>query len=183
MSLIVVVGGRKSGKSRLAARLAEGTVAPVTYVACAAVETDEFAARVARHQADRPETWTTVESFELADVLARTPGSIIVDALDTWLLHRMEVLGLWSDEPVREAATATLVQEVDALAAAAAERAGLTVLVAGTVGNGIHPMGIANRRYLDLHGQALQAFGDRAEQVLVTVAGRVVEAARFEEVT
>ena len=181
MSLIVVVGGRKSGKSRLAARLAGDTVAPVTYVACAEVQDEEFGARVARHKADRPSDWTTVETFDLLDVLADTPGTVIIDALDTWLLHRMEQAALFTDDAVNDDAVDELLGEVDAIARAAADRPALTVLVAGTVGDGIHPMGAANRRYLDLHGLALQALSDAAEQVLVTVAGRVLQASRFED--
>ncbi|HEX9766946.1 MAG TPA: bifunctional adenosylcobinamide kinase/adenosylcobinamide-phosphate guanylyltransferase [Nitriliruptorales bacterium] len=181
MSLIVLVGGRKSGKSSLAARLAHDTVAPVTFVACADVQDDEFAARVARHRADRPASWVTLETFDVAAVLADTPGTIIVDALDTWLLHEMESLGLWTEEPADEAVANELLDRVAEIARAAADRPPLTVVVAGTVGDGIHPMGVASRRYLDLHGLALQALADRAERVLVTVAGRVIDAARFEE--
>jgi adenosyl cobinamide kinase/adenosyl cobinamide phosphate guanylyltransferase len=180
MSLVVVVGGRKSGKSRLAARLAEDTVAPVTYVACAEVRDDEFAARVERHRADRPSNWTTLETFELLEVLDDTPGTVIIDALDTWLLHRMEALELWTEDAVDESAENVLLDEAQAIAQLAADRPPLTVLVAGTVGDGIHPMGVANRRYLDLHGLALQAFSAVAEQVLVTVAGRVIPTDRFE---
>lgn len=180
MSLVVVVGGRKSGKSRLAARLAEDTVAPITYVACADVRDDEFAARVARHRADRPPSWTTVETFDLLGVLADTPGSVIIDALDTWLLRRMEDLGLWTEDAVDDSTETELLHEAGAIAQQAADRPALTVLVAGTVGDGIHPMGMASRRYLDLHGLALQSFSAVAEQVLLTVAGRVVPADRFE---
>lgn len=180
MSLVVVVGGRKSGKSRLAAHLAESTVAPVTYVACAEVRDNEFASRVARHQADRPAAWTTLETFDLLDTLADTPSTVIIDALDTWLLRRMEDLGLWTEELVDHDVESRLLDEVTAIAQQASDRPPLTVLVAGTVGDGTHPMGVASRRYLDLHGLALQSFAAVAEQVLVTVAGRVIPADRFE---
>src|SRR4051794_25016298 len=59
---ILVLGGSRSGKSRLAANLA-GEREPIAFVATATIDPadPEMAARVARHRADRPEGWTTLE--------------------------------------------------------------------------------------------------------------------------
>src|SRR5829696_218934 len=59
---VLILGGARSGKSRLAEQLAAAR-GPVTYVATATVDpTDpEMVARIARHRADRPEGWITHE--------------------------------------------------------------------------------------------------------------------------
>ena len=63
--LVLVTGGVRSGKSafaqRLAGKAANAGAGSVGFVATARVWDDEMAARVARHQADRPQTWRTIE--------------------------------------------------------------------------------------------------------------------------
>ena len=60
--LLLVTGGARSGKSRFAERLAAASGRPVTYVATMEALDDEVRARIARHRAERPAVWTTVEA-------------------------------------------------------------------------------------------------------------------------
>ena len=72
MSVTVVSGGVRSGKSRHAQALFDGR-ADVTYLATGAPAADstdpEWRDRVARHVASRPPSWVTVETLDVADVL------------------------------------------------------------------------------------------------------------------
>ena len=74
-ALTVLIGGARAGKSALAAKLATKTALPVTYVATAEAWDDEMKDRIARHRAERPENWATVE--EPVDMgLWSTPANI-----------------------------------------------------------------------------------------------------------
>src|SRR3954447_26184131 len=87
---ILVLGGSRSGKSRLAARLADERK-PVIFVATAALDADdsEMARRVARHRAERPPEWTTLEvprELETAlPGLVANGGSVLIDCVTLWL--------------------------------------------------------------------------------------------------
>lgn len=183
--LVLVVGGQKSGKSGLAARIAHAAERPVVVVAPARAGDAEMAERIAIHRADRPADWTTVEDIDLrASVAATDPdATIIVDALDTWLLEVMAAAGLWTDDDVapwgrdgRDAADA-IVAAADDLAGHARDRPGTTVLIAGQPGLGAHAMGASGRRWVDLHGRVLQAVSARADRAVLVVAGRVLDLA------
>ncbi len=51
-------------------------------------------------------------------------------------------------------------------------------LIAGQPGLGVHAGSAGSRAYVDLHGLALQTLSDRADEVLLVVAGRVLPLAR-----
>ena len=178
----LIVGGQKSGKSSTAARLAAATGQAVAVVTPAEPSDEEMVERIARHQRDRPADWKTIETFDLIAALtaAGARATVIVDALDTWLAHRMGEADLWTDDDVAplgehgQAAAETLLADVTRIADASARRAGATIFVAGQPGFGLHPGNANGRRYTDLHGLALQRLGAGA-RVLLVVAGRSVE--------
>ena len=62
MALVLVLGGARSGKSALAARLAADSGAPVTFIATAVAGDAEMAERIRAHRESRPVTWKTVEA-------------------------------------------------------------------------------------------------------------------------
>ena len=70
--LTLILGGARSGKSRLAQRLA-AQAQRVTYIATAQIRDDpEMAARIERHRAGRPGSWQTIEEpLALADAVER----------------------------------------------------------------------------------------------------------------
>lgn len=182
MSLVLVLGAQKSGKSSYAATLARRRGAPVTVLAPARADDPELAERIDRHRRDRPPEWTTLERFDLGPALEELDpaDTVIIDALDTWLVEAMHEAGLFTDEDVAPfgtagtAASEALLDEFERMTDTAAARPGLTVLVAGQPGLGPHPLGASARRYVDLHGLALQRAGARADDVRFLVAGRAL---------
>jgi adenosylcobinamide kinase/adenosylcobinamide-phosphate guanylyltransferase len=167
MPLTLLLGGARSGKSALAARLAAGWAGPVTVVVTGEARDEEMAARIRRHRAGRPAAWRTVEApSELEPALLAAPagGFVIVDCLTLWVSNLLEG-GLTDDEVERRAAAA---------AAAAAARAAPTVAVSNEVGAGIVPTGALARRYRDLLGQVNTIWAGAADQALLLVAGRAV---------
>src|SRR6185369_1796135 len=87
VALTLVLGPRRSGKSRVAEELAAGGGGPVVVLAPLTVTDDEMAARVAAHRAQRPAGWTTVEGTDVAAALRGAPAGAVVllDSLGTWV--------------------------------------------------------------------------------------------------
>ena len=67
----LILGGLRSGKSRLAEQRARDSGLPVVYIATAILAGDtELAERIRQHRARRPATWTVVEErLELGQAL------------------------------------------------------------------------------------------------------------------
>lgn len=187
-ALTLLLGGQKAGKSSAASRLAAASGRRQRVVAPAVAHDDELEERIARHREDRDSSVTVDETWAVAEVLVEHPDdAIVVDALDTWLLHTMSETHLLdvNDDPAPlglagRAAQASVLADVDRLIAAALRRPGPTFVVAGLVGMGPHGLTTLARRYEDLHGLATQALGRAADQVLFVVAGRAIDLAALD---
>lgn len=159
----LILGGARSGKSRLAERMAQESGFAVTYIATAQAQDAEMAQRIDAHRARRPAHWACIEEpFALAAALRAhaAPGRcLLVDCLTLWLTNLLH-----SD-------TAVFDRERAALLAALPELPGQTILVSNETGMGVVPLGDLTRRYCDEAGWLHQELATRCEQVLLTVAG------------
>ncbi|WP_423247852.1 cobyric acid synthase [Thermus altitudinis] len=156
--LVLLLGGAKSGKSRYAQRLA-GPYA--TLIATAEARDVEMQERIARHRAERPPTWETLEEpLHLAEALeqARHP-TVVVDCLTLWVANLLEK-GL---DPVAE--TRRFLQAVGS----SGKR---VIAVSNEVGMGIVPANPLARRYRDLLGQVNALAAEAAQAVYLMVAGK-----------
>lgn len=158
--LTLVLGGARSGKSRLAESLIARHPPPWLYVATAEAGDAEMAARIAAHRARRGVAWTTIEApRDLAGRLAEHAGlPVLVDCLTLWLTNLM-----LADADI-EAEIARLERVLD-------ESRDSIVLVANEVGSGIVPDNALARRFRDLQGQLNQRLAARADRVVLVVAG------------
>jgi adenosylcobinamide kinase/adenosylcobinamide-phosphate guanylyltransferase len=160
----LIIGGARSGKSRLAERMAADSGLAVTCIATATADDKEMAARIAMHRARRPASWGTVEEpVRLAAALREhaAPGRcLIVDCLTLWLTNML--LAPESDTFARECA---------ALLAALPGLPGRLIVVTNETGLGIVPLGEINRRFADEAGWLNQDVAAACDQVLLTVAG------------
>lgn len=167
MTLLVLIGGARAGKSDLALELARRSGREVTFVATAEARDGEMAGRIARHRAERPESWTTVEEpLELGRAVSASGSErfVIVDCLTLWVANLLE-RGDGADD-VLEAARA--------VAAAAAARPAPVVAVTNEVGLGVVPATSAGRAYRDLLGAVNRVFVGRARRAFLVVAGRAL---------
>jgi adenosyl cobinamide kinase/adenosyl cobinamide phosphate guanylyltransferase len=165
--MLLLVGGARSGKSRLAVDLASASDRPVVYVATAEAGDDEMADRIDRHRAERPGDWATVEEpCAVRAAVASIPRDafVVVDCLTLWVANL--VIAGRSDESV--------LTEADDLAATLAARPGPTVVVTNEVGLGVHPETDLGRRYRDLLGGVNRIAAAAARRTLLLVAGRAV---------
>jgi histidinol-phosphate/aromatic aminotransferase/cobyric acid decarboxylase-like protein/adenosyl cobinamide kinase/adenosyl cobinamide phosphate guanylyltransferase len=175
MTLVLITGGTRSGKSAVAERLVAQAGAPVTYVATGSASDAEMAARIEAHRARRPAGWLTVEGQDPAAAVAGAGDrAVLVDSVGSWLAARLHAAGLLGDDRPGPA-PAALLDGVRALAAGAAAREALTVVVTEEAGLGPIPIGAGTRRWLDLAGDAAQILAAAADRVLLVVAGRAIE--------
>lgn len=162
--LELILGGARSGKSRLAERLALESGLAVSYIATAQSGDGEMAARIAHHQSRRPAEWELVEEpIQLMQALryrAAENRCLLVDCLTLWLTNL-----LWLDEGVH------LERERDALLESIAGLPGRIILVGNETGLGVVPLGELTRRYVDEAGWLHQALAERAQRVTFCVAG------------
>jgi adenosyl cobinamide kinase/adenosyl cobinamide phosphate guanylyltransferase len=157
MSVTLVLGGARSGKSAVAERLAGD--GPVTYVATFVDDGDDpdMAARVAAHRARRPAAWDTVETDDVISAVRESTGTVLVDSLTTWV----------------GGAPGFAVDAVG-LCLALGGHAGDVILVSDEVGFGVHPSSEPGRRFRDALGLVNQAVSAVADEALLVVAGRVL---------
>lgn len=170
MPLVFLTGGSRSGKSRLAVELAASQSREVEFIATAEARDEEMAERIARHRAERPDHWVTLEEpVEIASVLGRLPhhSCVLIDCLTLWVSNLMG-LGLDDDD---------IEQRASGVISVARARTGLTVVVSNEVGSGIVPLHPEARRFGDLLGRANCLFADAADRSLLVVAGRALSLA------
>ena len=161
--LTLLVGGARSGKSSLAVQLAEGFEGPVVFVATAVVGDDDMAARVARHRAERPKSWSTPENPTFA--------SADVGAVDATACVVVDCLTLWVNEMMAASDASSIVESAHRLAADLAARTAPTIVVTNEVGLGLVPMNPIARQYRDTLGNVNRTFGSAAAQSYFVSAG------------
>jgi len=164
MTLTLVIGGTRSGKSAHAERLAHASGLPVRYVATADASDPTMAQRISAHAARRPADWTTVEAGpRLADTLADAAGTcVLIDGLGVWIagaMHRGEEVLAQIEE---------LLRVIDATPGAEA------IVVAEQAGEGVLPADGISRAWLDTLGEATQRLAASAARVELVVAGRAI---------
>lgn len=178
-SIWFVTGGARSGKSTFAERRAAALGQPVTYIATLEPLDDEMRARIARHQAQRPPGWRTVEAPRTPGDAARTARAdetILLDCLSLWVSNRL--LDLGTDTPsASQVATleGVLEDEVRSLLDLLTAREGVTVIVSNEVGSGLVPEYALGRAYRDLLGRVNQQVAKTATRAWLCVAGRALE--------
>jgi adenosylcobinamide kinase/adenosylcobinamide-phosphate guanylyltransferase len=153
-----VIGGTRSGKSEVAEKIAADFGAEVTVVVPGLATDPEMAARIAEHQARRPESWVTVEcGADLVDALAGITGVVLIDSLGSWL-----------------AATRDMKADTDALVDALVGRDDPSVVVSEEVGLSVHPTTEAGRGFADALGRLNSKVAAVADDAVLVVAGRTV---------
>ena len=155
MTLVVYVGGARSGKSTLAVQSAKAAGAPVTFIATGEAGDEEMADRIEWHKRERPREWTTIEEpVDLQRALAAVPAShtVIVDCLSLWIANGGD-------------------------GAVPAPRDGLTIAVTNEVGLGIVPVNALARAYRDQLGRVNASWVDAADEAYFVVAGRALRLA------
>ncbi|MGH9935068.1 MAG: bifunctional adenosylcobinamide kinase/adenosylcobinamide-phosphate guanylyltransferase [Blastocatellia bacterium] len=174
--LTLILGGARSGKSRYAQSLCDRS-AQVVYIATARadeVDSDhEMRERIARHRADRPANWRTVEEpLDLPRAVREAPveATLLIDCATLWISNLM-----WEYRGQTMAAQENqILAQVDDLILASRRRsedAGEIIIVSNEVGGGLTPEHPVGRAFRDLQGFANQRLARAADKVVFIVVG------------
>ncbi|WP_288401854.1 bifunctional adenosylcobinamide kinase/adenosylcobinamide-phosphate guanylyltransferase [uncultured Acinetobacter sp.] len=162
--LQLILGGARSGKSRLAEQTAKETGLSVIYIATAQALDTEMQQRIAHHQQQRPADWQVFEeSIYLADRLLQCDQAnqlILVDCLTLWLSNLL----LADDSALQQ-------QQIQQLLNVLPQLKSKIILVSNETGLGVVPMGELSRRFVDEAGRLHQNLGQLANKVVFCVAG------------
>jgi len=183
-SVVLILGGARSGKSRFAQELARRAGGDVLYVATAELREEEMRSRAEAHRAERPAGWETVEEPLALGTAVRSgsAATVIVDCLTLWASNVLErFVGEAEPPPAPSLVEARrfALEELERALEAARERR--LLFVSNEVGQGIVPLGGLARAYRDLLGEVNQFVARRAGQVCLMVAGLPVDIRRLAE--
>ncbi len=124
----------------------------------------DMATRIARHRAERPPRWTTIEEPHEVPAAcrraARSHDLVVVDCVTVWVSNLME----------RGDDDAVVLAAADDLAKLLRERLVSVILVSNEVGEGVHPPTELGRRFRDLLGFVNQRLAAAADRVTLMVA-------------
>lgn len=159
--IVLVTGGARSGKSKLAEARCLALGSPATYIATAEIFDDEMRARVAAHRARRGAEWRDVAApLDVAGALAASEGQgpRLIDCLTMWLnnvIYHGQDVG----------------HETAQLCAALRAARAPVVLVSNEIGMGIVPDNALARAFRDGQGILNQEVAALADEVLLAVSG------------
>jgi adenosylcobinamide kinase / adenosylcobinamide-phosphate guanylyltransferase len=182
MIMTLVLGGARCGKSRYAQSLCNSS-SQVIYIATApngdGADDPEMRERIARHRADRPAEWQTVEEqLDLARVVSEAPieATLLIDCITLWISNLM-----WKFREMTKAEQEKLIlSEIDELIETvrrraekhiAGETAGKVIIVSNEVGCGLVPEHPVARAFRDLQGFANQRLARASHNVILVIAG------------
>ena len=169
MTVLLLLGGVRAGKSTLAVSLARSRGGEVWVLATGEARDEEMATRIRAHRAARPAEWSVIEEpQELDRALDAVPSTatVILDCLTLWVANLIEARS-----------AAEILEQTRRLVTRARSRDGLTLVVSNEVGLGLVSPNPLGRAYSDLLGRVNALWSEAADEVLLVVAGRGVRLA------
>jgi adenosyl cobinamide kinase/adenosyl cobinamide phosphate guanylyltransferase len=194
VALVVFTGGARSGKSQAAEKLArsrtvDGSTVTVVVFARLSDGDDELAERVARHRADRPAGFTTLEADDALTWRESVPAEslLVLDCLGTLVGRAMEAAwdecALTTDfidapaDALPDRFEPRLAEQVDEAVAWLLARPGDTIVVTNEVGDGVVPAYASGRIFRDVLGRANRTLVGSADAAYAVIAGRLIDLA------
>jgi adenosylcobinamide kinase/adenosylcobinamide-phosphate guanylyltransferase len=172
MSVYLVTGGVRSGKSRFAESLTLSLGERILVVVTGTPGDEEMERRIAVHRARRPPEWEVLEEpVHVAERLKALPSYdvVLVDCLSTWVANRL----LSAEERAIENPAgfeAEMVEEVRVLLTQLSRHTH-GILVTSEVGLGGVALSPIGRRFQDILGLVNQAVAQEADEVWFVASG------------
>lgn len=162
MSVILYIGGMKSGKSKRAEEKALKFPGKRLYVATAQIFDKEMEERVKKHKERRKNYFDTLEEpLKLSTTLKNEYDLILVDCLTFWYNN---LFYYYDENDKRE-------QELNAFIRVLREFNKKVILVTNEVGLGIIPENALARQFIDFSGMANQKIQAISNEVYFVISG------------
>ena len=162
--LQLILGGARSGKSRLAEKIALESGLNVIYIATAQPLDEEMQERILHHQESRPREWQVIEEpLYLSEKLQES------DAQNQLIL--IDCLTLWMSNLLLQDASELQMSQCQKLLTILPNLKSEIILVSNETGLGVVPMGNISRKFIDESGRLHQQIGQIAQKVVFCVAG------------
>jgi len=170
MSITLILGGARSGKSRFAQELARKLSKKVLFVATGEPLDEEMRARIDTHKKSRPASWRTLEvPTNLAKALRSKIRDVDLVVIDCITLLVSNLMGdANTDVSTWEKKVAA---EIKNLIALLRDSKANFIIVSNEVGLGLVPTTPIGRAYRDILGMANQMLAQNADEVYLMVAG------------
>lgn len=175
--LIFILGPARSGKSRLAERLAAAAGGQVLYIATLETKDEEMARRREAHRATRPPDWQTLEEpLRVVQLLRLCPAfdTYLLDCLTLWVSNLL-ITASPDGEAQPEAAGAAVRAAVADLLSWREENRRRLIVVSNEVGAGLVPEYPLGRAFRDLLGEANEAVARAADRFYYAIAGHFLD--------
>ncbi len=175
--MILITGGARSGKSRLAEQLAAKHGNQILYIATSVVTDTEMAERILIHQQTRPAEWKTYEGYLDLGQVIREHGAncdaIMLECITTLVTNLIfDKTGDIPAENMDFAAIETrITAQIDDLIDACLRCPCPIYLVTNEVGFGIVPDNLLARRFQDIAGRVNQRLAASAREMYLVVSG------------
>ena len=170
MSMTFILGGARSGKSRLAQELAAKLGKRVLFVATGEPLDEEMNARIEVHKRSRPSTWKTLETpTNVAKAMRGKIGDAEVVIVDCLTLLVSNLMG--TEDIDAGTLEKKVTAELEDLVAFMRTTKAHFIIVSNEVGLGLVSPYPAGRVYRDALGMANQMLAKNADEVYFMVAG------------
>lgn len=172
-----VLGGARSGKSALAARLAAERSQDVCCVVTAVISDEEMQARIEAHRRDRPSHWRVREApLKLSAALneeCRAGRTVLIDCLTLWTANCLwpPVSAPIDPNTPFQPDIAGWHAERDAFLASLAAARHDVIIVSNEVGTSLVPENAAARLFRDEQGRLNQRVAAACDSAFLVAAG------------
>ncbi len=178
----LITGGARSGKSSYAEAVVAELGDDICYIATAIAFDSGMQSRIAKHRAQRPANWQTVEAYrDLQQVIALNAGKFngyLLDCLTIMVSNLLLDAALdfaVASEAELDALEAHITDQVARLIDAVVAAGDNMVLVSNEIGYGVVPNNRMARYFRDVAGRINQYVAARADKLTLVVCGQPIQ--------
>jgi len=169
---MLITGGARSGKSRLAQELAVKSGKAVLFVATAEAGDEEMKRRIEIHRKSRPPDWKTLEvTTHIGSYINKNIGRAGIVVIDDITLLVSNIFMQYDEKTDASLVEKAVAAEIKELLECIDRTDADFIIVTNEVGLGIIPADRISRLYRDTLGRANQMLAEHADEVDLMVAG------------